>query len=177
MLSKQHLSVFYVYIHSDPITGEVRYVGKGSGRRAYSFSHRYGHHAKWIGKLAKSELKPLVVILENNLPEKEAYTREEHYINHFRSLGVKLTNSTAGGNGVSGYKFSTEQKEKFRLNSTGRKQTPEQIAKMVATKIGKKRSANACNAISNGKKGKKLSDEHRAALSKAAKNRRKRVTK
>lgn len=159
--------MFYVYIHLDPITLKVRYVGKGHDRRAYSFSHRKGHHKNWINCLKKQGLQPKVQIIEDNLSEKESLIKEVFWIKEYKSLGEKLTNLTEGGDGISGYKVSEDTKKKLALINKGKKQTPEQIAKMVATKIGKKRSPEACKAISKGRKGLKFSDEHKNKISSA----------
>jgi hypothetical protein len=63
--------MFYVYAHLDPLTNEVRYIGKGKDRRAWSFSHRKGHQKNWINYLKNLGLKPIVQIIIDNLSESE----------------------------------------------------------------------------------------------------------
>ena len=46
---KAVLKNHYVYLHIDPETNEVRYVGMGQGRRAFeNFTSRQLDHAAWV---------------------------------------------------------------------------------------------------------------------------------
>jgi hypothetical protein len=87
----------YIYIHIDPRTLEIRYVGKGSKKRAWDFIRRKAHHACWIKNLNKNHLKPIVEILMDNLLEDEAYLFERKCIKLYRDLGYSLTNIGEGG--------------------------------------------------------------------------------
>ena len=162
--------MFYVYAHLDPISNQVRYIGKGKERRAWSFSHRKGHHKNWISKLKKLGLKPLVLILVDNLTEEKALQKEKELILTYTGL----TNLTIGGDGISGFKHSEEFKTWIKEFNTGKKQSQEAIANMVKTKIGKPRSEQAKKNISMARVGIKFSEEHKRKLSEA---RRKRVVK
>lgn len=94
---------FYVYAHIDPTTKEIRYVGKGFGKRAYKLRpcSRYGHHKNWIISLNNKGLTPEVLIIDDNLNEQKALELEIWYIKHMRELGYELTNLTSGGEGLS----------------------------------------------------------------------------
>jgi group I intron endonuclease len=90
-----------------------------------------------------------------------------------RDIGYNIA---AGGGGSFGYKriVSDEQREKFRVTSTGRKQSEETKAKRVATMTanGKMlKSPEWRQKISQGKMGKKpkpFSEEHKQHMSEAA---------
>ena len=86
-LDKAALKNHYVYIHIDPVTNEVRYVGMGQGRRAYeNFTSRQPAHAEWVLnhelkmggitiELVKTQLtKAEALIAENNIIKK--YNKE-----------------------------------------------------------------------------------------------------
>jgi group I intron endonuclease len=96
--------------------------------------------------------------------------------------GYNLTN---GGEGLSGHKhslvtrakmsadlmgrsygpLSVEHREKLRITNTGRKRSPESIAKSAAAHKGSHHSAEAKARISIAKTGKRLSLEHRERIS------------
>ena len=72
--------------------------------------------------------------------EATAFELEKGLIKRFRAMGYKLTNMTNGGEGMSGYVYTDEHREKQRKASTGRKQSKESIEKTRQAKIGKKLS-------------------------------------
>ena len=63
---------YYVYLHLDPISLKVRYIGKGKGQRAYNTTKRYGHHHSWLISLKRKGLEPEISILHKNLTDSEA---------------------------------------------------------------------------------------------------------
>lgn len=148
-----------------PTTFEVRYVGKGHDRRAYSFSHRKGHHKNWINSLKKQGKTPRVTIIEQNLSEQQSLEREIFWIKTYKDRGCKLTNATEGGDGVSGHKHSPEARIKMGAANKGRKRSKEEVANVVAAITGKRRTDEQKANISASLKGKKLSAEHIAKLS------------
>lgn len=159
--------MFYVYAHIDPLSNKVRYIGKGKDRRAWSLSHRKGYHKNWLAKLNKLGLKPIIEILADNLTEEQAFEKEKELIKSYDDL----TNLTSGGEGVSGFKPSEEFRQWIKVFNTGKKQTPETVAKMVAARKGKPRSESAKKKISMARKGIKFSEEHKRKLSEARRNR------
>lgn len=100
---------FYVYVHRRLDTGEVFYVGKGSGRRAWS---SYKRNNWWINVVNKAGFS--VEIISDCLNENEAFTLEKELVLSFKNLGVTLTNLTDGGEGASGYKYEGEKLERLR---------------------------------------------------------------
>ena len=136
---------FYVYAHVRLDNNMCFYVGKGKGKRKDkktrgllhdNISNKYGHK---------------VVIIANNLTEKEAFKLERKTIKYYVcTLGygiyIKgyyvntenkkfLTNCTWGGEGASGYKHSEESKRKNSESHKGKKQSEEtKIKKSEAMK-------------------------------------------
>lgn len=93
----QKLNNFYVYFHCCPLTGEIRYVGKGRNRRAYSLTDRTSKHKNWLNSLFKKDLLPKIEIFKDNLFEEEALKLEEDTIKEYRELGYNLNNIHSKG--------------------------------------------------------------------------------
>jgi hypothetical protein len=104
---------FYVYIHARP-DGSIFYVGKGLKERANSTVRKYNpHHTSIIKKYGKEN------IIIRKLPcesEQHAFNLEVQMIAILRRMGVKLTNATNGGDGVSGY--TPTQKENLKRSAS-----------------------------------------------------------
>ena len=96
---------FYVYVHIKESDGEVFYVGKGSGNRAWDF---YGRNSYW--KNVKNKHGVRVEVLFSSLEEKDAFDLEREVISTFESCGAKLTNLTKGGEGPEGVVFTDQQR-------------------------------------------------------------------
>lgn len=101
------------------------------------------------------------------MTEEQAFEKEKELIKSYDDL----TNLTSGGEGVSGFKPSEEFRQWIKVFNTGKKQTPETVAKMVAARKGKPRSESAKKKISMARKGIKFSEEHKRKLSEARRNR------
>ena len=73
---------YYVYRHIRLDTNTVFYVGKGHAKRAYSKSDRN----RYWGRITKNfEWK--VELIETDLSEEEAYSREIYWIDYYKKLG------------------------------------------------------------------------------------------
>jgi hypothetical protein len=164
---------FYIYIYLDPKTNEPVYVGKGKGRRA--LTHRTKSKNKHLNSLIKKRqsegytCEPMIL----NMPsEQAALSAEKFYIAGIGRKDLKtgpLFNNTDGGEGVTGLVHSDKTKAKMSESRkgvpngrksqpgtfTGRKHTPETIAKMT----GRKMSDEAKEKMSASAKGRKRSDE------------------
>lgn len=118
------LRKYYVYAHIDPITYKIRYIGKGSGKRAFKFTNRsrnkLSHYRNWTNKLKKLELKPIVFKIVENLTEVEALNLEKKIITAFKNNNIKLINYTMGGDGISGYRHTKESKLKMSISRKGK---------------------------------------------------------
>lgn len=91
---------FYVYLHKDPLTEEVVYVGKGKYGRAWDVTRSRGNskeHQTWMQKLSLSGYLPCdwVTILEKNLSEAQAFSLEKETLH---TLGVTRFNRQSGEN-------------------------------------------------------------------------------
>lgn len=108
-------NVFYVYAHRKP-NGEIFYVGKGKGNRAWS---PHGRNTFWKSIVAK--YCHSVEIVDNSLSEKQAFELEEFLISYCktRRQGGTLTNLTLGGEGASGLECSPETREKISAKARG----------------------------------------------------------
>jgi len=114
------MSIYYVYqyLRSD---GTPYYIGKGHGNRAYD-KHISIH-------VPKDKTK--IVFLHENMTEEDSFVKEIELIKHYgrKDLGTGiLRNRTNGGEGVSGYKFTDEQRAKL----TNIMNSPEVRAKKYA---------------------------------------------
>lgn len=89
--------MFYTYAHYTP-DGNLFYIGKGHGLRAYSSKGRNIYWKRIVAKYGKPEIK----ILAEWVTEQEAFEHEITLIKQYRKQGLKLCNMTAGGEGSFG---------------------------------------------------------------------------
>lgn len=146
-----------IYALCDPISNEIRYIGKAIDlytriRNHYKESRLkcITHKNNWIKSLLNKELRVNVIILEELTDEILLNEAEIKWIKYYRELGTDLTNGTDGGDGG---KLSTES-----------------IAKMAETKRGKKHSKEHCENISKGNLNRVVSLETRNKIGVRHKN-------
>lgn len=154
--------LFYVYVYLDPrkpgkyyypgleitFLFEPFYVGKGKGYRmnkhlnSVELGSKYVFNSFKVGKIKQilnQGLKPYIIILENNLFEKNAFELEKNVIKSIGRNDLKkgpLCNFTDGGEGSSGRKLSELTKEKIRNKALGRKVSESTKEKMRKNNIG-----------------------------------------
>ena len=93
---------YYIYYHIDPRDRFPKYIGKGSGNRAFEFgkSRRSKKYRNWINCLKKQGLKSEVFIGNRFDCEKECFKAEIDDISVFRKIGIDLKNISDGGEGI-----------------------------------------------------------------------------
>lgn len=144
-----------IYALLDPLSKEIKYIGKSSRGmlepKTYSkpsASKGKRKVSKWIKKLQKLNLKPEILIIEENIiDEKTLNEREIFNISYYRSLGCDLKNLTDGGEGSVGHKHTDEARKKISEASKNQVWTEE-------------RKKN----ISEANKGRKVDPEHNRKL-------------
>jgi hypothetical protein len=103
------------------------YVGKTSTNINSRFNshicacrkNKTKHHKVWNKSLNSNNQPEIIVLEETN--EFEINNIEQWYIAYFKSIGVKLTNLTVGGDGLKGHIFSDEHKQKISQSNRGKK--------------------------------------------------------
>jgi uncharacterized protein len=96
---------YYVYALRDPRNGELFYVGKGKGQRAYQHARRgatarrgaeEGLKLARIRAICERGLYPEVEIIRHELSEDEAFTVEAGVLDALKLTGLELTTEIAG---------------------------------------------------------------------------------
>jgi len=154
------------------------YIGKTSTSINKRFnSHVYSckqnktkHHKCWNKSLQEGN-QPEIIILEE-IKKGDINELEKWYISYFKSIGVKLTNLTNGGDGLQGHIFSNEHKQRISQTKKSQKLTittdhinilkmanshprsEEFKQKIKAIRTGTKWSNEIRNKISESNKGK-----------------------
>lgn len=166
----------FIYTLADPITGEIRYVGK-----AIDMAHRYKghlkdtsdtHKARWVMQLTARGLKPIMEALEVLVDptEEEWKEAEQFWIESLKFMGFRLTNLIGGGLGVG--RHSEESKLKMsKAHKNLRPILPETRRKLSVASKGRQFPEEAKKKLAARFKGIPLSKEHCDKL-KAAWNRR-----
>jgi len=84
----------YVYIHMNPSTNEIFYVGKGKGHRK---TNKTGRNKKWIEYVSKLSEPFKVLVIKDNLNEKQALELEKKVLNkidfHYNDLTTNIAES------------------------------------------------------------------------------------
>ena len=89
--------MYYTYAHYTK-DGNLLYIGKGHGKRAYVFYRRNNYWNSIVLKYGK----PVVKIIAKGLSESEAFIHEIKLIKFYKESGIKLCNLSDGGEGPSG---------------------------------------------------------------------------
>lgn len=91
-----------IYTLADPVSGDIRYVGKANDvAKRYRLHVRKDEHtlkSRWIAGLKKRGLLPVVEVLDV-VPRSEWQFWEQHWIQVVRGWGFRLVNGDNGGLG------------------------------------------------------------------------------
>jgi hypothetical protein len=146
---------YVTYAHLTP-EGKIFYIGKGSEFRSTTKKNRNSKWHEIVNKFGGFKTE----IMAHWNSEQEALDHERVLIDSLKYIGVDLVNITLGGQGVSGFKHTSETKkilrqkslingsserakalaidpimiEKRRLSSTGKKRSKESKLKMALAK-------------------------------------------
>jgi hypothetical protein len=177
------LMMFYVYVHRRNDTGEIFYVGKGCGKRAWKKSTR----SEWWKRIEAKHGRTVEIIYKG-LTEDEAFRLERETIDRIGANNLCNLNSGGMGGVVPseqtrkrmsaaqiGRYISPETKEKMRLASTGRKHSDETKEKLRSINVGKtgpRHTEESRKAISVANKGRVRTPEQRRKVSESKKGNR-----
>jgi hypothetical protein len=165
-MNNNYISISYIYTLSDPISLQVKYIGKSDMPLV-----RYQEHLKkckysttiknnWIKKLLGGGQKPLLEILDVVLTSEWSFW-EKFWISQFRGWGFKLYNMTDGGDGgnfgfESNLKISSKLKNRV-FSSETIKLMSESAKKRKLTETGRKNLSQKRMGSKNPMFGKKQS--------------------
>lgn len=119
-----------IYGYLDPRDGQLRYVGGSTTgtRRPRRFTNHCARCLNWIRSLAKAQLEPVIVVLEELPDDCQVFSKdgpEVQWIARMRAAGHDLTNTTDGGDGCVGRTVSSETRTKISFSLKGRKRPQE----------------------------------------------------
>jgi hypothetical protein len=159
---------YYTYVHIRNDTNTIFYVGKGSGAR---FLWKYKRKNLWEKIVKKHGYTAHIVSYWNT--EEEAFAHEKQLIQEYRGDGLLLANFTGGGDGISGYRFTREQKEKLSQIAKSKYQDPEFYKKMSVirknqwTQEARLKASNSSKAVwseeTKAEHSKKLKESYSSA--------------
>lgn len=166
----------YIYGLVDPRNQAIRYIGKSVNPKArfaahltqYSLKQR-SHKNNWINGLLKLGLKPELEIIDE-IDERDDWAAEEiRWIARLRNLAPgypPLTNATDGGEGIVGYRWTEEAKQRKSAAQTGVPMPPGTGAKISAANRGRRKTAEHRAHLGEGQQNrwKKSSEEERQKM-------------
>lgn len=122
----------YIYALIDPCDGEIRYVGKSIRPRQRLQNHcnepAGTWRTNWLQSLKRRGRRPQLRILQVLDRDDDWQQAERRWIADLKAEGVRLTNCTAGGDGVVG--LPSEIRARMRMVWLGRKHKPETLEKL-----------------------------------------------
>ena len=148
----------YIYILIDPLTNQIRYVGKANDPKKRYLSHKNKskdkntHKRNWINKVMLKGVYPEIEVIDKVLKSEWKYW-EKWWIMYFKSIGADLINKTFGGDGLTfgnqtsfrkghkpkftGANFTEEQRDKVRKFMSERPVLEETRKKLSKANKGK----------------------------------------
>lgn len=166
--------MIYIYTLSDPrANNEIRYVGKSVDPTKRLKTHlakaRAGcetHCRRWIAGLLRSEVRPILSVIDFAETAPEANAAEQRHIAQLRAAGHDLTNLTVGGDGrAAGSPLRAETRARMSAARKGRPPARSVIEAAAEARRGKPRPRSAMEAAWAANRGRKWTAEERAAQS------------
>lgn len=172
-----------IYVLKDPRTNEIRYVGKTVKKDLnkrlieHCAQQNKTHKYFWIAQLKNENLKPIIEAVEK-CTDNDWQEREIYWIQYYKDLNCKLTNSHEGGMG--GHNPSAETRAKMSAAAKGRivseetkikmrkPKSEEHKAKLIAAQIGRVQTLETREKIGRKSRGRKASQETREKISKSS---------
>jgi hypothetical protein len=160
---------FYIYVHKTKDDGVPFYVGKGTRRRAWSWS---GRNSKWTEVAKRHGMSVEIVSHHDN--QDEAFEVEKALISQLSQF-FNLCNIAKGGAGgtSAGYRHSDEIKARISTAQKGRKKSDDHRRKLSEAISGRQLSEETRAKMSvshrsspngNGLLGKLKTDAHKKLL-------------
>ena len=87
---KTDLNRWYVYTHSDPETGEIVYVGEGTGQRFAAVNTRDATHSQFLKEVIHDKKLDCFCIVESRLTKEQAREIERGLIAKYNPKFNKL---------------------------------------------------------------------------------------
>lgn len=138
----------FIYVLKDPRSGEVRYVGKTVQKLSKRLSFHItaaksgkNHKSCWIRNVLSFELIPIIELIEI-VPGSDGWEDREKYWISYYNIGRRLTNMTAGGDGITSYKHTDESKRKIGEAAKRKNYSEEYRYKLSLSQVGEKNSSN-----------------------------------
>lgn len=157
----------YIYALLDPRDRQIRYIGKTIHKAESRYKEHIAsatrpaqnetHCRRWIRRLIKDGYRPILVVLRR-CPVGRLSELERSLIAAARSWGARLTNITAGGEGLDSETASRLLKQRWK--------DPEQRAAFIASCIGRRHSKESLRRISEGVR-KRFDEKQRRERSRA----------
>ena len=173
----ESFAIYGLYDEAEPLA--IRYIGQTIERR---YKARLREHvtdclrdatrsACWIRSVIRRGGVIGSSVLDVASSKEQANDLERYYIARARSMGIKLTNLTEGGDGTLGWIPSDKRRSEMAIHAavvwTGRKHTEATKLKMSEAHKGAVVSSEARSKISRAFSGRKLSAEHIQKVSEA----------
>ena len=172
----------YIYGLIDPMTDQLRYIGKSvnvNRRYRRHITERFLHDSykdRWIRKLINENNQPELLIIDK-VQENEWKFWEQHYISYFKGIGCLLTNGTNGGDqppSTKGRRHKESSKLKMSRSKIG-KTIPWLNDGRLRTESHKQNLSKSLKGRASPNKDKKLTEDWKKNLSVAHDSQKKRV--
>lgn len=124
-MNKKKPNKHLIYGLIDPITDELRYIGRSSSGlnrprqhlAPCNFETQISYCHNWVKSLIKQGIRPQIIVIEEFLDASGLNDAEQFWISYFKGLGSRLTNLTDGGFGFSDYTRLQSRKPFYEVNT------------------------------------------------------------